>query len=71
MNVSPDKILLLYNSAIYETADVISTFVYRKGILQMSYSYSAAVGLFNSVINLILLITANSFSRKLTETSLW
>lgn len=71
MKVGADKILLLYNPATYETADVISTFVYRKGILQMSYSYSAAIDLFNSIINLILLTTANTLSRRLTETSLW
>lgn len=71
MNVGFEKVLLLYNNSILETADVISTFVYRKGLMEFSYSYSAAVGLFNSVINCILLIVANITSRKLTETSLW
>ena len=51
MNLGSEKILLLYNANIYETADVISTFVYRKGLLETSYSYSAAVGLFNSFVN--------------------
>lgn len=71
MSVNIDKILLLYNSATYETADVIGTYVYRKGLLQANYSYSAAVSLFNSVINFALLVAANAFSRKVTETKLW
>lgn len=71
LNVSSEKILLLYNTSTYETADVISTFVYRKGILEASYSYSTAIGLFNSVINFALLVIANFISRKATETSLW
>lgn len=71
MSLGHEKIILLYNSSIYETADVISSFVYRKGLLEANYSYSAAIGLFNSVINFILVITANWISRKATETSLW
>lgn len=71
MNVGFEKIILLYNENIYETADVISSYVYRKGILEQSYSYSAAVGLFNSVINFLLVIIANTISRKVNETSLW
>jgi putative aldouronate transport system permease protein len=71
MNVGLEKVLLLYNSNTYETADVISTFVYRKGLLEMSYSYSTAVDLFNSVINFLMLVIVNRISRKVTETSLW
>ena len=71
MSVGFEKVLLLYNENTYETADVISTFVYRKGILEMSYSYSTAVGLFNSVINLILLVTFNKLCRRVSESSLW
>ena len=71
MSLGYEKIILIYNSSIYETADVISTFVYRKGIIDMDYSFSTAVGLFNYVINLILLCTANTLSKKLTEDSLW
>ena len=56
MTVGFEKIILLYNPKIYGTADVISTYVYRKGILEMGYSYSAAVGLFNSAINFVLLM---------------
>lgn len=71
MNIGFEKIMLLYNPATYEVADVISTFVYRKGLLEANYSYSAAVGLFNSVINFGLIIMANKLSKKYSETSLW
>lgn len=71
MNVGFEKIILLYNSQTYETADVISSFVYRRGILEANYSYSTAVGLFNSCINFALLLLANRISRKVNETSLW
>lgn len=71
MNVGYEKIMLLYTPAIYNTADVISTFVYRKGIIEANYSYSAAVGLFNSVVNCFLVVMTNKISRKTSETSLW
>ncbi len=71
MNLGFEKIILLYNSSIYETADVISTFVYRKGLVDQSYSFSTAVGLFNSAINLLLLFTANKLCKRLTDYSLW
>ena len=71
MNVGFEKIILLYNPLTMETADVISSFVYRKGLMESNYGYSTAVGLFNSVINMILVILANKISRKLNETSLW
>lgn len=71
MSIGFEKILLLYNPLIYETADVIATFVFRKGLLEASYSYATAVGLFNSVINLTLLLAANKISRAVNDTSLW
>jgi len=71
MNVGYTKILLLYNANIYETADVISTFTYRKGLIELNFGYSTAVGLFNSVINFIFLGGANYVSRRLSDTSLW
>jgi len=71
MNVGLEKVLLLYNPSIYQTADIISTFVYRKGLIELDYSYSAAVGLFNSVINFLLLISVNKLSKKVSETSLF
>lgn len=71
LNVGFEKIILLYNSSIYETADVISSYVYRIGLLEFDWSFSSAVGLFNSVINLILLVIANYVSRRVSENSLW
>ena len=71
MLVGFDKVILLYSPATYETADVISSYVYRRGLYDMDYSYGAAVGLFNSVINLVILISANAFSRRVTGNSLW
>lgn len=71
LTIGYDKIILLYNPAIYEKADVISTYVYRRGLLDGDYSYSAAVGLFNSVFNFIFLMAANFFSKKATGSGLW
>lgn len=71
MNVGAEKTLLLYNPTTYKTADVISTYVYRKGIVDGDYSFSSAVGLFNSVINFIMLISVNKFSKKLTGSGLF
>ena len=71
MAVGYEKTILLYNSQVYETADIISSFVYRKGLEEFNYGYSTAVGLFNSVINFFLLVTANTISRKYSETSLF
>ena len=65
------KIVLIYNQMTYETADVISTYVYRRGLIQFDYSFSTAVGLFNSIVNFTLLILANRFSRKVSDASLW
>lgn len=70
LSVGFEKIILMYNPMTYETADVISTYVYRKGILEASFSFSAAVGLFNAVINFSLLILTNRLSRRV-GTSLW
>jgi putative aldouronate transport system permease protein len=71
MSVGFEKIILMYNPLNMETADVISTFVYRRGIIDSRFAFGAAVGLFNSAINLVLLIAANRLSRKITEISLW
>ncbi len=71
LTVGQEKILLLYNPATYKTADVISTYIYRKGLQDFDWSYSSAVGLFNSAVNFAFLIAANWISRKTTETSLW
>lgn len=71
MNVGFEKIILLYNPSVYETSDVISSFVYRYGLLQGNFSYSTAVGLFNSLVNFVLLAATNSFSRRVNGISLW
>ncbi|WP_243767262.1 ABC transporter permease [Paenibacillus agricola] len=71
LNVGFEKIILLYNPSIYDTADVISSYVYRKGLIEFNWSFSASVGLFNSLINLCLLVAANYISRKTSENSLW
>lgn len=71
MNVGYEKIILLYNEVIYDTSDVISTYVYRMGFENQDWGYSAAVGLFNSAINLVLLVFTNTISKKMSGTSLW
>ena len=71
LNLGYEMIILLYNPGTYETADIINTYVYRSGILEGRYDYATAVGLLNSVVSFILVVAANKFSRKVTETSLW
>lgn len=71
MSMGYEKTILLYNPSTYETADIISSYVYRIGLLEQDWSYSTAIGLFNSVINFVLLIVANKLSKKYSETSLW
>ena len=71
MSVGYEKIILLYSGLTYETADVISSFVYRKGLIENDFGYATAVGLFNSLVNVILVVSANKISAKLTDTSLW
>ncbi|WP_245954626.1 ABC transporter permease [Paenibacillus flagellatus] len=71
MGVGFEKVFLMQNSLNMEGSDVISTYVYRSGILGAQYSFSAAVGLFNSVINFVLLLTVNRIARKVNQVSLW
>ena len=71
MNVGFEKVFLMSSSATYETADIISTYVYRKGIESSNYSFASAVGFFNSVINFTLVYITNSICRISTQTSLW
>lgn len=71
MSLGFEKVFNLYNTGTYETADIISTFVYRQGILNANYSSAAAIGLFNAIINLALVVAANRISKKLTDSSLW
>ena len=61
MSMGHEKTILLYNPSTYETADIIASYVYRVGLIDQDWSYSTAIGLFNSVINLVLIILANRF----------
>ncbi len=71
LSVGYEKTILLYNSQVYETADIISSFVYRKGLQEFNYGYSTAVSLFNSVINFTLLCVSNAISKRYTESGLF
>ncbi|GAB6929143.1 ABC transporter permease subunit [Paenibacillus sp. JCM 10914] len=71
LGVGFEKIFLMQNSLNMEASDVIATNVYRSGILGAQYSFSAAVGLFNSIVNFIMLITVNRIARRVSENSLW
>ena len=71
MNIGFEKVFLMQNDLNLVSSDVISTYVYRSGLIGGEYSFSAAVGLFNSVINCILLVSVNAISRRVSETSLW
>ena len=71
MSVGYEKIILLYSPTTYETADVISSFVYLRGIVSGYYSFSTAVGLFNTVVNFVLILLANTVAGKVSETTLF
>lgn len=71
MTLGADKVLLMYSESTYGTADIISTFVYRKGLLEQNYSYSAAVDLVNSVVNCVLLVITNKLCKKINGNGLW
>lgn len=66
-----EKVILLYNPLVYETADVISSYVYRRGLEETNYSVGSAIGLFNALINVIILVSANSACKKWIKESLW
>jgi putative aldouronate transport system permease protein len=71
LSVGFEKIMLLYNPLTYETADVISTYLYRYGLQQANYSFGTAAGFFNSTVNIIVLVTVNWLFKRFTEESLW
>ncbi len=71
MSVGFEKAFLMQSDLNYATSNIIPTYVYEQGIQKAQYSFSAAVGLFNSAINVILLVSVNRIAKKLTETSLW
>ena len=71
MTVGYEKIILMYTPSTYEVADVLSTYAYRAGLDNQKYSLSAAISLINSVVNVILLVSANKITKKLSDSSLW
>ncbi|GGD82529.1 sugar ABC transporter permease [Paenibacillus nasutitermitis] len=71
IRIGYEKVLLLYNAMTYDVADVFSTFVYRKGLLESNYSYGAAVGMFEAVVAMVMLIGANSISKRLGGGGIW
>lgn len=71
MSVGFEKVFLLQNGLNIDASEVISTYVYKIGLINQQYSFSAAIGLFNTIINFVLLITVNKISKRVSETSLW
>ncbi|MXU65115.1 ABC transporter permease [Oceanomicrobium pacificus] len=71
LEVSFEMVILLYQPATYETADVVNTFIYRQGIQGGQYDMAAAAGLFNAVVAFVLVMTANTISKRYSRTSLW
>ena len=71
MSVGHEKIILLYNDYSMDSADVISSYVYRRGLIKGDYSFSAAVGLFNSAINFMLVVLSNYISNRVSGYGIW
>lgn len=71
LDAGTEQILVMYNSSVYETADIIGTLVYREGLGNAQYGFATAVGLFNSIASFILIMVANTFSSKVFKRGLW
>ena len=71
MSLGFEKVYLMQNPVNMQTSEISSTFVYKRGLINFQYSYATAVGLFNSVCNMVLIVLANMFSKRVNETSLW
>ena len=71
LNIGYEKVFLLQSTSNLSASEVISTYVYKSGLVQAQYSFASMVGLFNNLINFIILLLANKFAKHLTETSLW
>ncbi|MNN29526.1 putative multiple-sugar transport system permease YteP [compost metagenome] len=71
IRIGYEKVLLLYNPMTYNVADVFSTYVYRKGLLESNYSYAAAVGMFEALVAMVLLLGANALSKRMGGNGLW
>ena len=71
LNVGYEKVLLLYSPQIYSVSDIISTYVYREGLINQNYSFATAVNMFTSVISLIMVFGTNSITKKLGQEGIW
>jgi putative aldouronate transport system permease protein len=71
MNLGFEKVFLLQNPLNISRSEVIATYVYQVGLVGGNFSFSAAVGLFNSVVNFVLIISVNAIAKRVGETSLW
>jgi len=71
LSIGYEKIILMYNPATYEVADVINTYVYRRGLINGEYSFGTAIGMFQSILNFAFIIIANRISKRVSEVSLW
>ena len=71
MSLGAEKVLLLYNPSTYDISDIVSTYVYRRGLVYAEYSFSTAVDILNSAFNIMLLIMSNSIARRMGDSSLW
>jgi putative aldouronate transport system permease protein len=70
MNVGFEKVYLMQNTLNLSVSEVLQTYVYKVGLVHAQYSFSAAINLFNTIVNIVLLLGMNGISRKLSETSL-
>lgn len=71
LTVGYEKVLLLYSPLIYETADVISTYVYREGLIGLKYSYTTAINMFVSIVSLVMILTSNYIAKKMGQEGIW
>ncbi len=71
LNAGFDQIFNLYTPSVYNVADIIDTYIYRRGLLEYDYGFATAVGLFKNVVGFILLIAANLFTRRISEYGVW
>lgn len=71
MNAGFGQVLAMYNPTVYETGDIIETYIYRIGLGKMDFSTGTAVGLFNSIIALILVVSSNAVAKKMSGKSIW
>lgn len=71
MSIGYEKAYLMQNNLNLDVSEIISTYIYKRGLVKFQFSYSTAIGFFNSVVNVVLLVVANTMSRRFSETSLW